>query len=189
MRIFAIVAIAALLAGCAAKPLEVGSISRITPENGAQGTDVYAEKRTKGEKVPEFAGDQIVEVRSYEALESGLAGDEFAGAQCNVDARDFSAQVTTPAKVRVPIYRRQSSELSVSCQHPDFKPKSSVVGVYNKTKSDRMAYSGGGGLLGVVAVAVVNEMSDETAHEFQYAPAKLVMEKISGARRQTASAE
>ena len=56
-----------------------------------------------GEKVPELAGDQLLDVRSFVTAEGPfgeIAGEEFAGAKCLVKARDYSAQVTTPARRR-----------------------------------------------------------------------------------------
>jgi hypothetical protein len=177
-----------LLAGCA-KPLEVGSITEIKPPPGTQGADVYATRRAAGEKVPDFAGDQLMEVRTFATTspDGGGTGDEFAGAQCKVSARDFSADVTTPAKVRVPVYRAQSSPLAVQCTKEGFQPKMTEVTAFNETKAGRYAAGGGGGLVGFLVVTAINAASDETTHDFKYPVARVNMEPLAVGK--TASAE
>jgi hypothetical protein len=163
-----------LAAGCA-KPLEVASITEIKAPPGAQGVDVYAARRQSGEKVPDFAGDQIVEVRTYAETEGGGTGDEFAGARCQVKARDFSADLVSPGKVRVPVYRAQSSQLAVQCQKDGFKPRLVDIGAYNVTKAERMQAGGNAGVVGVLFMAAVNAASDETTHDFRYPHLRVVM--------------
>ena len=87
--------------------MEVNSITRITPTNGAQGIDVYAEQRRRGEKVPEYAGDQLVQIRSYRATDEGFVGKEFAGADCTVSANNFFRQFANSG---------QSARAGLSCQ-------------------------------------------------------------------------
>ena len=170
--------VATALVACA-KPLEVGTISEIRPDNGPPGVDVYAARRRAGEKVPDLAGDQLLDVRSYVAevgpLGGDIRGEEFPGAKCFIKGRDFSAEAITPARVRVPIYRLESSPLSIACRHDDFHAKSVVLSIYNKTKADRYAASSQGGLAGLVVMTAINEMSDETKHEFAYPPARVLM--------------
>src|SRR5262245_38555429 len=118
VRVLLAIVVVGTLAGCAAPGLAVTTVSDIRSTNGARGLDVYAERRRSGDKVPDFSGDQIMEVRTYKPQEdSDMAGEEFAGAKCSVKARDYTAAVVTPARVRVPIYRLQSSPLSVSSEH------------------------------------------------------------------------
>jgi len=185
MRKILAVALLLALAGCA-KPLEVGSITEIKPPPGTQGVDVYAGRRAAGEKVPEFAGDQIIEVRTFAKTGEDLAGEEFPGAACKVTARDFSAEITTPAKVRVPIYRAQSSPLAVQCTKDGYKPRMIEVAAFNETKASRYTAAGGGGLVGFLVVTAVNAASDETTHDFKYPVAQVMMEKIAAGK--TASA-
>ena len=179
MRRFVLMGIVATSLAACAKPLEVGTISEIRSDHGAPGIDVYAARRRAGEKVPDLAGDQLLDVRSYVAepgpLGGDMRGDEFPGARCVIRGRDFSAEAVTPARVRVPIYRLESSSLSVSCQHPDFGAKSVALDIYNKTKADRYAASSQGGLAGLVVMTAINEMSDETKHEFAYPLARVLM--------------
>jgi hypothetical protein len=177
--VLAIVAMATLLSGCA-KPLEVSSITEIKPPPGTQGVDVYAARRNAGEAVPAFAGDQLIEVRTFsEPQEGSGVGDEFAGASCKLSARDFSADVVTPAKVRVPIYRAQSSPLAVQCTKDGFKPKMTEVTAYNETKQSRYNSAGGGGVIGFLVVTAINAASDETTHDFKYPVARVAMESTS----------
>src|SRR5262245_58777370 len=177
-KVLAISALALLACSCAPPLLELGSISEIRPNSGPPGLDVYAARRRAGEKVPELAGDQLLDARSFVTAEGPfgeIAGDEFAGAKCLVKARDYSAQVTTPARLRVPIYRLESSALSVACEREGYEPRSVVLEVYNKTKADRYAATSGNGLAGLLVVAAINELSDETKHEFAYPYARVIM--------------
>lgn len=178
-------AIAALmglvLTGCA-KPLEVASITEIKPPPGSQGLDIYASRRNAGEKVPDFAGDQVVDVRSYVMSEGGGTGDEFAGATCELKSRDFSVNLTTPAKVRVPIYRAQSSPLTVQCQKDGFEPKLAEASVFNVTKEERLQQGASGGVVGVLFVAAINAASDETTHDFAYPTIKVLMTPLGAAK-------
>ena len=50
-----------------------------------------------------------------------------------------------------------------------------VVEVYNKTKADRYAATSGNGLAGLLVVAAINELSDETKHEFAYPSPRVIM--------------
>jgi hypothetical protein len=179
LRALMAVLVIGFLGGCATAGLEVARVSEIRPTNKAGGLDVYAERRRAGDKVPDFAGDQIVDVRTYKAQEDGdLAGEEFAGATCAVKARDYAAQVITPARIRVPLYRQQSSPLSVSCEHAGYQPRSAVLEVYNKTKQQNYAASAGTGLVGLLVVAALTELSDENPHTFAYPPARIVMRPL-----------
>jgi hypothetical protein len=178
MRRLIIVAAVLAVAGCA-KPLEVSSITEIQPPPGATGVDVYASRRAAGEKVPDFAGDQIVEVRTYKANDGGGTGDEIGGAQCKVSARDFSADATSPAKVRVPVYRAQSSPLAVKCEMPGYRPKLIEVGAYDVTNASRLQAGSGAGAVGILFMAAVNAASDQSTHDFSYPVAKLAMESAA----------
>lgn len=186
MRQFPLILLVLTLAGCA-KPLEVGSITEIKPPPGAQGLDLYAARRAAGDKVPDFAGDQIVEVRTYAATESGSWGDEFAGAACTLKARDYSVSLTTPAKVRVPVFRAQSSPLAAECQKEGFAPTVSEVGVYDLTKEQRLNSAAGAGAMGILFMAAVNAASDETTHDFAYPLVRVVMTPLATAKTANAT--
>lgn len=175
MRCLSLIVMAILLAGCQTSQLPITNIATITPSlDNAEGVDVYAGKRKAGEVVPDFRGDQLVEVRSYGYEKSQNSSRpkkvEFSGATCSLEGTGFTGNVTTPAKVRVPIYGNASSELAVRCVADGREPVIQTARAYNKTKSDRFASGSSGGLLGVVFVAAVNAASDETKHVFLYPP-------------------
>ena len=146
--------------------------------------DVYSARRKKGEDVPNFAGDQVVYIRTYASAKgtfgNEIAGKEFAGANCRVKARYFSANVVTPGAIRVPVYRQYSSPVSVSCKKPGFRTQTVSLAAFNKTKTDRQngVPSSAGlivSLVGTLAVAAINAASDENTHEFIYPGARIIM--------------
>lgn len=162
------------LSGCA-KPLEVSSITEIKPQTGATGLDVYAARRAKGEQVPELAGDQIVEVRTYSEADGSVGQEEIPGAQCKLSTPSFNADFTSPAKVRVPIYRSQSSTLAVSCHKDGFTDKLEEVAVFNATKNERLSLGSNGGLIGVALALAVNGMSDASQDDFKYPLVRVIL--------------
>ena len=174
-RLPLLVGLAILAAGCA-KPLEVSNITEIKPHTGSKGLDVYEPKRQASQSaVPEFAGDQLVEVRTYTYKED--SGEvEIAGATCSLSAADYSATMQTPAKVRVPLYRGQSSTLAVACELPGYKKRMVTVSPFDATRSARFGSAAGAGVLGVVAVAAVDALSDNTKNEWRYPLARVVLE-------------
>lgn len=171
-----------LLAACA-KPMEVSTITPIKPNDGSNSIDVYAKQRLTNAELPSFAGDQIVDVRTYRANSNGSKGKEFAGASCSLEARDFTAKAVSPAKIRVPVYRGQSSPLAVSCTHADFKPKLVQQAVYNHTKAQRLEAGANGGLAGVLIMAVVNEASDDRNDNYYYRNIDVVMRPLDPSKK------
>ena len=184
MRLIVLFMFVLPLAGCAAKALPVTSISEIKPATGARGVDVYAPQRARGEKVPEFAGEQLLEIRTYRADDNKFSGrgKEIAGADCKIKTGTFSARVKTPAKLRVPVYRAQSAPISATCSLAGYKPNTAVASVYNKTKSDRMSSAGSAGALGILTIALVNAASNEATHDFRYYPLAVVLQPIASAK-------
>ena len=166
----------ALLAGCA-KPLEVASVTEIRSHTGSKGLDVYEPKRQAGQSaVPEFAGDQLVEVRTYTYKDdSGEA--EIAGASCSLSAADFSATMQTPAKVRVPLYRGQSSTLAIACEMPGYKKRMVTISPFDATRNARYSAGAGSGLIGFVAVTAIDALADNTKNEWRYPLARVVLER------------
>ena len=165
-----------LLAGCA-KPLEVANITEISSKTGSTSIDVHEPKRRAGQAgLPEFAGDQLVEVRAF-TYQDGNGEVEMPGATCTVSAADFSATTQTPAKVRVPLYRGQSSTLAVACEKAGYAKKMITLAPIDVTRTNRMSSGAGGGLIGVVAVAAIDSMSDNTKNEWRYPLARVVMER------------
>lgn len=169
---------AAVLTGCAAKPLEVGSITSIKSHSGTTDLDVYSQKRRQDPaSAPEFAGDQLVEVRTYyQDLEKGQI--EIAGAQCHLAAALYSAELTTPAKVRVPLYRGKSSALSAECAKPGFAKKLATFHAFDATRSQRYQSASGGGVGGVAVVAVFDTLSDNTNNDWRYPIVQVVMSRL-----------
>lgn len=162
------------LAGCA-KPMEVSSITEIKPQSGKGGLDVYADKRAAGQQVPQFAGDQIVQVRTYMEGDANNLSQEIPGAACKLSATEYSADIVTPAKVRVPIYRAQSSTLAVKCEKEGFLPKMQEAAVENETQNKRLEMGSNGGLIGVALALAVNGVSDTANDDFKYPVVKVVM--------------
>lgn len=180
LRIAAIAVVLAL-AGCA-KPLEVGSITQIKPENGATGIDVHAQRRLAGDSAaPEFAGDQLIEVRTYIEKE-GQGTVEVSGANCTLSAAEYTATMQSPAKVRVPLYRGQSSSLAVACEMPGYAKRMITLTPTDVTRSQRYASGASAGVLGVVAVAAVDALSDNTKNEWRYPIAQITLEPLTKTR-------
>ena len=171
-----ILLLAVCLAGCA-KPLEVGSITEIQNSTGSKSIDVLEPKRIAGQvDVPEFSGDQLMEVRTYADSEnSGRV--EVAGAICDLSAADFKASMETPAKVRVPLYRNQSSTLAVSCHKPDYRKTLITVTAVDVTRQQRLASGSGGGLIGVAVVAAFDAAADNTKNEWRYPLVAIFLER------------
>ncbi len=175
-NLFILVLAGLTLAACSKKPMEVDRISPIKSSSGSTNTDVYAKRRKAGENVPELAGDQIVPIRTYAGQENGYnTGDEIAGAKCTINARDFTANIVTPAKVRLPNYRMQSSTISVRCSKEGYKTRTVDHSVYNKTKNDRLGMGAQAGLLGVLAVVAINAASDDKTHDYKYPVLSVVL--------------
>jgi hypothetical protein len=167
------------LGGCAT-PLAVNSVTDIRSSTGSRDIDIYEPKRRAGESVPEFAGDQLAEVRTFQKSDQGEV--EMAGATCSLAATGFSATMTSPAKVRVPLYRGQSSTLAVTCQKPGFQKGMVTVAPFDETRRSRLATGSSGGLLGVVVVAAVDAAADNSKNDWRYPVARVVMEADPSAR-------
>lgn len=165
----------ALLAGCAAKPLAVDSISGVSAKTNGSGANLYSRLKNDKAAVSEYSGEQIVDIRTFKELKKGRFGPEFAGAKCHLDAPGFEATVTSPAKVRVPIFRSASSDLAVRCTHPDYSSKLVTRSIVNKTKNDRLSAGSAGGLAGIALMAVVNGVSDDSNDTYMYAPIQVPM--------------
>ncbi|MEQ8825430.1 MAG: hypothetical protein RIC14_13755 [Filomicrobium sp.] len=183
-NVIAISLVAGIVAGCAAKPLEVGSITPIKPLNGASGTDVYAQQRAAGSAVPDFGGAQLLEVRTYERLED-KGRVEMAGANCTLSAGTFEATMSTPAKVRVPLYRSQSESLAVQCAKAGYKTRLVTLKPFDHTRAQRYsnmnAAAAGGGVIGLVTTAavagIIDATADNTKNVWNYPAAQIELER------------
>lgn len=169
----------ACLAGCAA-PLAVNNVTDIRSTTGSRGIDVYEAKRRTDPSAPEFAGDQLVEVRTFQ--NPGQGEVEMAGASCSLEASGFTATMTSPAKVRVPLYRGQSSTLAVTCQKPGYQKRMITVAPIDATRQARLASGANGGILGAVIVAGIDAASDNTKNDWRYPVAKVVLEADAAGR-------
>jgi hypothetical protein len=162
------------LGGCASPGLEVASVTEVRSSTGSRGIDVYEPKRHAGSSVPEFAGDQLVEVRTYKNTDEGQI--ELAGATCSLSATGFSASMRTPAKVRVPLYREKSSTLAVTCEMPGYQRRMVTVAPYDATRASRLGSSGSGGLIGVLVVAAIDAAADNSKNDWRYPGARVLLE-------------
>jgi hypothetical protein len=163
-----------VLGGCATPGLEVASVTEIKSTTGSGGIDVYETKRRGGGSVPDFAGEQLVEVRTYKNTDGGEV--ELSGATCSLSATGFSATMRSPAKVRVPLYREQSSTLAVTCEMPGYQKRMVTLAPYDATRASRLASSGSGGLIGVLAVAVIDAAADNSKNDWRYPGARVLLE-------------
>lgn len=178
-RVFILLALV-IVGGCV-KPMEVSSITEIKPSEPGASFDVYAARRARGEQVPQFAGDQLLEVRTFAVKEDGILSDEFAGASCTIRSSNFSAEAVSPAKVRVPLYRDHSSTLSVACKKDGFQPKIVDATAFDATRSQRIATGASGGVLGIVLVAAADAVSDNSKNEWKYPVVRVHMTPVQTA--------
>ena len=138
---------------------------------------MHEPRRAQGQQgVPEFAGTQLLEVRTY-IVKDGQGQVEIAGVACVVSAADFSANTVTPAKVRVPLYRGQSSALAVSCDKPGYKKRSITVDAADATRQGRYATRSSASATGLIAAVAVDGFSDNTKNEWTYPLAKILLER------------
>ena len=178
MRLVVSIVLCLLLLGCAQKYKDVNSVSSVQlHDTSISGLDVYAKRRAKGESVPEFRGDQIIEVRAFS--DNSNSQNEIEGANCHVEGVGYSKTVTTPAKVRLPIYGDQSSQIIVKCSHAGYHKKQIELASFNVNHQQRLNTASGGGLAGVVFMAVVNAASDTSKDIYLYPKALVVLEAIN----------
>ena len=188
LKLVGLIVIAAL-AGCA-KPLEVSSITEIKSGPGANGLDVYAGRRASGETVPEFSGEQILDIRTFTTSDDNqMASQEFAGAQCEVKASNFIAEMVSPAKVRVPLYRDATSPLSVSCRMDGFQPKLVTTTVVNATRNDRYAMGANAGVIGLAVALTADAIADAKQDTYKYQPVRVEMSRTVTAPQKVAAAK
>lgn len=176
------------MAGCSAAPLDVASITEIqrtalaavpniTPVSTATAgnpIDIYESKRAAGVATPEFAGEQLLDVRTYTASPPyGMV--ELSGASCTLTSADFSAALQTPAKVRVPLYRQQSSSLAIVCDLAGYKKKKTTVAAVDVVREKRAASTATGGLVGMISVAAIDAFADDSKNDWEYPMAKVIL--------------
>ena len=171
------VALLVLLVGACSKPLEVAEVTNIKSKTGSSGLDVHQAARSAGQDAPEFAGDQLAEVRAYHQVD-GKGQVELAGVPCHLSTAHFEAKLTTPAKVRVPLYRGKSSDLAVSCKKPGYISRLVTVRALDITRSQRLNSGANAGLVGLLVVAAIDAASDNTKNDWKYPPVKVLLERV-----------
>ncbi|MEM7749225.1 MAG: hypothetical protein AAF346_13325 [Pseudomonadota bacterium] len=166
------------LAGCA-KPMDIASVTQIKPNTGSSSIDVYEPHRRRGQKgIPDYAGDQFLEVRTY-TYKQDEGRVEIGNASCEISTAHYSAKMTTPARVRVPLYRGSSSILGVVCEKEGYRKKHASVAPIDIVRRQRFAHSTQGGLIGVAVVAVIDAASDNTKNEWRYPVARITLAPVS----------
>lgn len=177
MRRAIILLLPALLIGCA-KPMDIATVTQIKSHTGSSSIDVYEPHRRRGQTgVPEYAGDQFVEVRTYTYTDDE-GQVEIGGAHCELSTANFSAKMSTPARVRVPLYRGSSSVLGIHCQKEGYRKKHTTLAPIDIVRRQRFANSGQGGLIGVAVVAAIDAVADNTRNEWRYPLARVILDPI-----------
>ena len=167
--------------GCQ-KALPIAQVtSALATDPSITNGDVLAKRRAAGEDIPQLRGTALVTVRAYhhEIVKSGTPKKkEIAGARCNLQSDGYTAQVQTPGQVRVPNYGYASRLISVNCNAENHKTGYASVKAYDATKSSRLGAGASGGLIGVVAVEIINAADDVKNNEFEYSPAQVYMNRL-----------
>lgn len=128
---------------------------------------MYAQARARGNPVPRFRGQEIVQIRTQGKTSDGFG--EISGVPCSLDSGLYTANFTTPANVIVPDYGPNSPAIFVRCSHPDGRSGSATVNVYNFTAQQRSNAAIGTGVLGAIVIGAVNAAStDNETDEFKY---------------------
>ena len=164
----------AVLAGCSAAPLEVGSITDIRPIPAGRNASVYQGRQWAGVTMPEATGVQVLDVRAY-TMKNGATLTELAGATCTLDTADFSATLQTPAQVRVPLFGPKSSALVIVCEMPGYKKHSVTVAAIDLASEKRKAGEATGGLIGLISVAAVDAFADDSANVWHYPETRIML--------------
>lgn len=168
--------------GCQmAKPIAMSVAVTPTSPN-IQNGDVLAPQRNAGLDIPPLHGTEVVTIRTYETVMDKERGRsrtiELENIGCQVESDGYKASIKTPADVRVPDYGYASRPISVQCNAPGYRPSFKNQSAYNRTFEQRMNGAHNGGLIGVVAVAVINAASDEKKLDFGYHPIDITMNRI-----------
>ncbi|MBM7068636.1 hypothetical protein [Actibacterium sp. 188UL27-1] len=169
-RSFLAIIVALSVTACAPAEIKTPPVT-VTPNvpSKASGIDVYARDRARGNPVPRFRGQNIVQVRTR-GKGSDNKTSELSGVPCNMDSGVYKAKFRSPANVIVPDYGPNSPAIFVRCVL-DKASGSATVSAYNLTNQQRVNAGAGAGLLGVlVAGAVAAAKRDDTKDDFAYPP-------------------
>ncbi|MBX2856738.1 MAG: hypothetical protein KTR21_17250 [Rhodobacteraceae bacterium] len=158
-----------LATGCAAPRAPLKSVVSVTGPSGTVGGDVYQTRRSLGEDLPHFKGDQVLEIRADDATKDrDDKTREIIGAECTVQGDVFSAKVITPSGVRIPLYGHRSTELTLECTHPEYQPMITRMEPYNHSKQQRQtAARAQPGLLGLAVGALVSGIYEATVNDVE----------------------
>ena len=108
-----------------------------------------------------YVGDDQSVVRSYfaEDEEKGTEKTEFAGAQCQIKGRGFSAKFTTPVILNLPDYDYYTAAATGQCA-VNGVARPLVLKPYNETvraRTEAASNAGAsGGLIGILAAGIVS---------------------------------
>lgn len=170
------------LAGCqTAKPISM-SVAATPTAKGVPYGDALAPQRAAGEDIPALKGQKIVTVRTY-----GYAGKsdaqfttrtEIEGIDCALESEGYRASVKSPAEIKVPDYGYASRPVSVHCQAPGYKPGYASAQPYDKTTAERLDAGSNNGLVGLVAVALIDAATDKKKHDYAYRQVDVTMNRI-----------
>lgn len=145
------------------------------------GNDVLAARRAAGEDVPTLRGTNLLTIRTYHhVLQKGgrLKKEELIAATCNIQSDGFTGEVQTPGQIRVPDYGYASRIVTVRCNKEGYKEGFASVRAIDVDKTGRMNAAAGGGVIGIVAMGVINAVDDNKNNKFEYAPASVYMNRI-----------
>lgn len=145
------------------------------------GGDVLAARRAAGEDVPALRGSNLLTIRTFHhAIQKGgkYKKGELVGATCAIESDGFKGQVQTPGQIRVPDYGYASRLVTIRCEMEGYKQGFTSVQAIDVDKAARLNSGAGGGLIGVVAMGVINAVDDEKNNKFEYPQASVYMNRI-----------
>lgn len=170
------------LAACqTAMPISQVKTAVPTNANVVNG-DVLQAQRLAGADIPALRGTKLLTVRTHHYIDSEKTKNkkkvEFAGANCSLQSDGFTATVTSPGQVRIPDYGYASRLVSVKCDAKGHKTGFMSVAAYDATKSARSSAGAGNGLIGLVAMELINAADSEKNNKFEYRVANVLMNQI-----------
>ncbi|MGV6811729.1 MAG: hypothetical protein ACWA47_05750 [Brevirhabdus sp.] len=142
---------------------------QVTPKHPSRavGIDVYGKDRARGQTVPRFRGQEVVQVRTRGKGESG-SFTELSGVSCMLDSGLYSARFTSPANVVVPDYGPSSPAIFVRCVNGETSG-SVTVNAFNATHAQNQSAAYGTGVLGAIVIgAVAAANRDDEKDDFKY---------------------
>lgn len=167
-----------VLIGCA-KPLDIATVTQIKSHTGSQSIDVFEPQRRRGTVgIPDYAGDQFVEVRTY-TINTKQGFVELGGAKCDLSAARYSATMTTPARVRVPLYRGSSSVLGIACEKPGYRNRHITLAPVDIDRQERHANTKRDTESGAAIAALIDATADNSMNEWRYPQARIILYPVA----------